>query len=346
MLQHYYFLPTPSSFAILSPAKRAKVTASIHQQETSTMEDQATHDEKIGLLLAGNRDLSTYGGHEEEDDPHRPSSSSSVHYSRQPYSDSNNNTASGGRHARAATIGGFSTTTVNNHSRAMTIPGDARRHPNKSSSLTAVELLGRQELFIHTPFTAVFGLHTKEQALERTFADLAASFIMEEEEVPTHHHRHRRQTSEMILQNFKRTDAPKRVVTWPFLWAILVATTSQFSVGYNTGVMNAPEKVVFPGHSTGVWSLAVASFAIGGPLGAFLGGQLADSRGRRGALLINVWPFLLGGVLQTCATGMPMIVVSRLIIGFSSGFSSVVVPVYLGEVGHCFFLMRLFFFAS
>ena len=39
------------------------------------------------------------------------------------------------------------------------------------------------------------------------------------------------------------------------------------------GVMNAPEKVVFPGHSTGAWSLAVAAFAVGGPFGAVVGGM-------------------------------------------------------------------------
>jgi SP family facilitated glucose transporter-like MFS transporter 3 len=40
--------------------------------------------------------------------------------------------------------------------------------------------------------------------------------------------------------------------------------------------MNAPENV-FPGHSTGEWSIAVASFAIGGPLGAIMGGKWQTS---------------------------------------------------------------------
>jgi SP family facilitated glucose transporter-like MFS transporter 3 len=59
---------------------------------------------------------------------------------------------------------------------------------------------------------------------------------------------------------------------------------------------------------------------------------MADQRGRRGALLIDIWLFLLGGVLQTCASNMYMIVFSRFIIGFASGFSSVLVPIYLGEL--------------
>lgn len=97
-------------------------------------------------------------------------------------------------------------------------------------------------------------------------------------------------------------------------------------------VMNAPVKVVFPGHSTLVWSSAVAAFAVGGPFGAIMGGRLADQRGRRGALLIDTWTFLLGGVLQSAAPDMFTIVIARFIIGFASGFSSVLVPIYLGEL--------------
>ena len=56
------------------------------------------------------------------------------------------------------------------------------------------------------------------------------------------------------------------VVTAPLLLAVSIAAASQFLNGYNTSVMNAPEAVVFPGHSTLEWSLAVSSFAIAAPL--------------------------------------------------------------------------------
>jgi SP family facilitated glucose transporter-like MFS transporter 3 len=96
--------------------------------------------------------------------------------------------------------------------------------------------------------------------------------------------------------------------------------------------MNAPEKVVFPGHTTGLWSLAVAAFAVGGPFGAVMGGKMADQRGRRGALLLDTWTFLLGGLLQSIAPDMYTIIIARFIIGFASGYSSVLVPIYLGEL--------------
>jgi SP family facilitated glucose transporter-like MFS transporter 3 len=118
----------------------------------------------------------------------------------------------------------------------------------------------------------------------------------------------------------------------PLICAVLCATACQFLFGYNLGVMNAPSNVVFPGHSTLEWTIAVSIYCLGGPFGAVAGGVLADSQGRRGALLTCTWIFLLGGWTQTLALNMLMIIVGRFIIGFASGFSSVVVPIYLNEL--------------
>lgn len=96
--------------------------------------------------------------------------------------------------------------------------------------------------------------------------------------------------------------------------------------------MNAPVDVVFPDHSTLSWAVAVAAFAAGGPFGANLAGKMADSRGRRGAMIIDEWVFVVGGLLQTLAPNMSVICVARFVIGFASGYSSVVVPIYLNEM--------------
>jgi SP family facilitated glucose transporter-like MFS transporter 3 len=90
-----------------------------------------------------------------------------------------------------------------------------------------------------------------------------------------------------------------------------------------------------------MWSLAVAAFAVGGPFGALWGGKLADRRGRRGALIFDTWTFLIGGLLQTAAWNMWILIVARFIIGFASGFSSVLVPIYLGEVSACVHLISI-----
>jgi MFS transporter, SP family, solute carrier family 2 (facilitated glucose transporter), member 3 len=96
--------------------------------------------------------------------------------------------------------------------------------------------------------------------------------------------------------------------------------------------MNPPVKVVFPGHSTLSWAVAVAAFAAGGPFGARMGGKMADGKGRRGALILDMWLFVVGGTLQTLAPNMVVIIIARFIVGFASGYSSVVVPIYLGEM--------------
>jgi hypothetical protein len=82
--------------------------------------------------------------------------------------------------------------------------------------------------------------------------------------------------------------------------AVFVAMISQFLVGYNTAVMNAPAAVVFPGHSTTEWSLAVSAFAIGGPFGAMIGGLLANKRGRRSPSPLSPLPSLSSRCFQRC----------------------------------------------
>lgn len=114
--------------------------------------------------------------------------------------------------------------------------------------------------------------------------------------------------------------------------AVLVAIIAQFLIGFNTGVMNAPEKVVFEGHTTAEWSIAVAAFAIGGPFGALFGGWLANQKGRRGAIMINTWIFFLGGTMMTIAPNVYWLIPARFVVGLASGLASVVVPVYLGEI--------------
>lgn len=198
------------------------------------------------------------------------------------------------------------------------------------SYLTPTQL-GRQELYKGVPFTAVFGLQRMERSYSEAFASYAAELDVSDQKNLSEDERSNRM-SQATLMIMDELEFDNSVVTIPLVFAIVVAATSQFLVGYNTGVMNAPEKVVFPGHSTLMWALAVSAFAVGGPFGAIVGGKMADTRGRRGALLIDTWTFLFGGLLQTFALDMYTVIVARFIIGFASGFSTVLVPIYLGEL--------------
>jgi hypothetical protein len=114
--------------------------------------------------------------------------------------------------------------------------------------------MGRQELYKEVPFTAVFGLQRTERNISQAFANYAADLGVSKsdqvglsaEDITT-----RRSRASMMILDELEFDAT--VVTLPLIFAVVVAAASQFLVGYNTGVMNAPEKVVFPGHSTLSW---------------------------------------------------------------------------------------------
>ena len=192
--------------------------------------------------------------------------------------------------------------------------------------------MGRQELYIEVPFTAVFGLQKKERSLSQAFANYAATLDVTQRNEYQNDEEKKSKLSRASMIILDELEFESHVVTMPLVFAIVVAAASQFLVGYNTGVMNAPAQYIFPNHSTLSWSMAVSSFAVGGPVGASSAGRWADVRGRRGALMILTYIFLVGGLLQTCAIDMISIIVARFIIGFASGFSSVLVPIYLGEM--------------
>ena len=190
------------------------------------------------------------------------------------------------------------------------------------------------------PFTAVFGMQQKERNITKAFASYAADLdTLEQDQLvfsQTNEHlsaaelNSRRSNASLLLMDELEMDAV--LVTTPLIIAVFVAGLCQFLVGYNTSVMNAPSSVVFVGHTTLQWSLAVSVFAVGGPFGAIAAGSLVDKRGRRGAMAICIYMFLIGGIIQTTAKNMAFITLARFIIGFASGFSSVLVPIYLGEL--------------
>lgn len=208
-----------------------------------------------------------------------------------------------------------------------------------TSYLTPLQL-GRHELYEMVPFAAVFGMQQRERSISKAFANYAADLdTMEADQLAySQTNRHltaaeldsRKSHASLLLLEELELDAV--VVTTPLMVALFMTGVSQFLVGYNTSVMNSPSSVVFQGHSTFQWSLAVAVFAIGGPFGAVAAGRIVDSRGRRSGMALVTYLFLIGGLIQTFAKNMGFIIVARFIIGFASGFSSVLVPIYLGEL--------------
>mmetsp|Transcript_36100 Transcript_36100/g.71861 ORF Transcript_36100/g.71861 Transcript_36100/m.71861 type:complete len:603 (-) Transcript_36100:15-1823(-) len=191
-----------------------------------------------------------------------------------------------------------------------------------ASNIDSLERAFRRKNFAELPFMSTFGMTTRESAIKKTMSmegisSLGIEAQYTEEDVP------------IALAAFEEDEA---IMTYPLLSAVIVSMISQFLVGYNTSVMNAPQAVVFPHHTIVEWSLAVSAFAIGGPFGAIAGGYLANVHGRKRALLLTSWVFICGGLLMGLALNVYWLIPARFLVGFASGLSSVIVPVYLGEI--------------
>jgi len=117
-----------------------------------------------------------------------------------------------------------------------------------------------------------------------------------------------------------------------FMAAVTVAALPMFLFGFNTGVLNAPEAVIFPSHSRFSWSAAVSGFCVGGLFGANVSGSLADRWGRRTGLVTIFWINLVAGVLHSITPTMGGLILARVVVGIAGGASTVVTPMYLSEI--------------
>merc|ERR1711936_894870 len=136
------------------------------------------------------------------------------------------------------------------------------------------------------------------------------------------------------------------------------AVGSSFQHGYNTGVLNAPQKIMTSwvkgkicANSTDgevtvsleqcdseaelIWAWTVAIFCIGGMMGGSLVGFVSARLGRKGGLLLNnilvAVTALLMGFAKT-AGSFHMLIAGRLVIGINSGLNAGLAPMYLSEI--------------
>ncbi|XP_043227935.1 solute carrier family 2, facilitated glucose transporter member 1-like isoform X3 [Amphibalanus amphitrite] len=133
----------------------------------------------------------------------------------------------------------------------------------------------------------------------------------------------------------------------------IVATVfgSAFQHGYNTGVVNSPKTIIeqwvngtyysryseyiSPEGITGIWSVTVSIFCVGGMLGAMFTGMFSDKFGRKGGLLINNLFAIIGGILQgfsPLAGSYEMLIVGRFFCGVNCGLNAGLAPMYLTEI--------------
>ena len=101
-----------------------------------------------------------------------------------------------------------------------------------------------------------------------------------------------------------------------------------------------PEK-----RETVIFSITVAMFAIGGMIGGFGGGFVANRYGRKRGLLVNNLMGVVGAVFMACsksALSYEMLIFGRLIIGLNCGQPSLSLSLVLFSAQLGPILLRIF----
>ncbi|KAM3878550.1 solute carrier family 2, facilitated glucose transporter member 1 [Diretmus argenteus] len=133
--------------------------------------------------------------------------------------------------------------------------------------------------------------------------------------------------------------------------AVGTAVIGSLQFGYNTGVINAPQKIIetfinetwferyqepIPETSlTSLWSIAVAIFSVGGIFGSFSVGLFVNRFGRKNSMLMaNVLAFVAAILMgfSKMSSSWEMLIIGRFVVGLYSGLSTGFVPMYVGEV--------------
>ncbi|XP_007441028.2 solute carrier family 2, facilitated glucose transporter member 1 [Python bivittatus] len=144
---------------------------------------------------------------------------------------------------------------------------------------------------------------------------------------------------------------PLQQMTAQLMLAVGGAVLGSLQFGYNTGVINAPqrvieefynqtwvnryEKYITQGMLTTLWSLSVSIFSVGGMLGSFSVGLFVNRFGRRNSMLMSNSLAFLAAILMgfsKLAGSFEMLIIGRFIVGIYSGLSTGFVPMYVGEV--------------
>lgn len=76
----------------------------------------------------------------------------------------------------------------------------------------------------------------------------------------------------------------------------------------------------------------VAILEVGAFISSLSVGRIGDMIGRRRTILYGSMIFFVGGMCQTFANGMPMMMLGRIIAGLGVGALSTIVPVYQSEI--------------
>jgi MFS transporter, sugar porter (SP) family len=116
----------------------------------------------------------------------------------------------------------------------------------------------------------------------------------------------------------------------------IISTFGGLLFGYDTGVVNGalgfmarPDQLNLTPFMEG---LVASGLLFGAAIGSFLGGRIADAKGRRKVLLMLAGIFFFAAVGCSIAPTAEVLIGFRFILGLAVGGASVTVPAYLAEM--------------
>ena len=141
-------------------------------------------------------------------------------------------------------------------------------------------------------------------------------------------------------------------ITSKLVFATLVAVIgSSFQFGYNTGVINVPQELIQQFVNTTyvkrngeypeanlvktLYGVMVSLFAIGGMIGSFAAGYVADWLGRKKSMFFNNILAIVAVVFMATtkyAEYYELLIVGRVLIGINAGINTGLAPLYLTEI--------------
>ncbi|MEI8055120.1 MAG: sugar porter family MFS transporter [bacterium] len=115
---------------------------------------------------------------------------------------------------------------------------------------------------------------------------------------------------------------------------VLVAAFSGLLVGFNTAVASGAILFIEKDFPLTAFSanLIISSVLFGAFISAMISGEIADRYGRRRLMMFNALLFFCGSLCSFFAPTILWLIISRTIVGFATGISSYVAPLYISEL--------------
>lgn len=131
-----------------------------------------------------------------------------------------------------------------------------------------------------------------------------------------------------------KTGSNRETTTTRSIAVAIIAALGGLLFGYDTGVISGALLYIQRSFelTPGQESTVTAMLLVGAAIGAFLGGRVADSLGRRGTILLGAVGFIIGSIWCAFATSAFSLGAARTLLGVCIGGVSIVVPMYISEM--------------